>query len=85
MLTTRGAAAELGYSICEAECSPTRLVFARGLSRASKLTVDFEASSASSTVLTVTSSERSAFTDWGRSKRACRNLLDLAGATASNS
>ena len=80
MLATRGAAAELGYSICEEDCAPSRLVFARGLSRRSRLSVDFEAASPTSTLLTVTTSERWAFTDWGRGKRAASNLLDLVGA-----
>ena len=79
MLATRGAAAELGYSICEGECAPSRLVFARGLSRRSRLTIDFEAASPTSTLLTVTTSERWAL-DWGRGKRAAGNLLDLVGA-----
>jgi hypothetical protein len=78
----RSAAADEGYSPAE-ESGPYTLVFRKGSSgfgRGSRATVQLRASSASQTDVTISVEENWAITDWGRSRRAARHLLDKVGA-----
>jgi hypothetical protein len=78
----RSAAANEGYSPAE-ESGPYTLVFRKGSSgfgRGSRLTVQLRAPSASQTDVTVSVEQNWAITDWGRSRRAARHLLEKAGA-----
>jgi hypothetical protein len=78
----RSAATNEGYSPAEAS-GPYTLVFRKGSSgfgRGSRLTVQLRAPSASQTEVTVSVEENWAITDWGRSRRAARHLLDKVGA-----
>ena len=83
MTATQVMAGQQGYALAEPLCGPTRLVFSKGMtlvSWGSKMTVDFQRTSATSTRLTITTSETFALTDWGRGKRAAQKLLDALGA-----
>jgi hypothetical protein len=80
---TRSVAGDQGYALAEAECGPQHLVFKKGVtavSWGSQFTVTFEAVSPTQTVLTVSTHETFAITDWGRGKRASHRLLDALGA-----
>jgi hypothetical protein len=80
---TRRAAATQGYALAEGQGGPYMLVFKKGgsgFSWGSQLTVELAASSPSQTRLTVSIEENWAITDWGRSRRAARRLLDAMGA-----
>jgi hypothetical protein len=80
---TRKVAGEEGYAWAEAESGPQVLVFKKGVtavSWGSEFTVQFEAVASTQTVLTISTHERFAITDWGRGKRASQKLLDALGA-----
>jgi len=62
---------------------PNVLVFKKGAklwSWGSQLTIRFDEKSASETELSIQPGETFAITDWGRGKRAARQLLDALGA-----
>jgi len=83
MTATQVIAGQQGYALAEPLCGPTRLVFSKGMtlvSWGSKLTVDFQRTSATSTRLTLPPHEPFPPPDWGRGTRAAEKLLDALGA-----
>jgi hypothetical protein len=76
----RRAADEQGYTPAKGQGGPYELVFKKGASWGSLLTMELRASSPSETHVTVSIEENWAITDWGRSRRAARRLLDAMGA-----
>ncbi len=79
----RRQAAALGYALAEGQSGPGLFVFTKGVtwfSWGSKLTVKVEPEKKNGTHLTITTEESFALSDWGRGRRAARQLLNPVGA-----
>ena len=82
-IATRQVAAQQGYLLSEGESVLGVLMFKKGVtffSWGSQLKVSLDATSPSSTSLTITTGETFAITDLGRGKRAANRLLAALGA-----
>ena len=79
----RRSATEQGWSDVALESSAGRLVFTKGLNWftwGSRLEAAVAASGPDTSVLTISTSEKFGWSDWGRGKRAAIKLLEAVGA-----
>ena len=79
----RRIATEQGWAYEATQSSPARLVFTKGLNWftwGSRLEAAFAASGPGASTITISTSEKFGWSDWGRGRRAATRLLEAAGA-----